>query len=260
MKKCPICNAWAFEDQNICYGCMHKFDDEPAERARVALCYDSIFNPVPGELDDEIDVFDRWERFLVHATHGNYDQAWIWECSGIAPINLAATVKSLKPGLRVVLIEDEPTGSLFSRAHTAGIDEVGEFTALCADLDGRAGDAPEKVWALPVHVYSNPETRACALGGITERNDELLVLCDEGPLHVDAHDERLLVMRSKAVGDSIYARLVPARDDEASRHTMMGGNYAGTSDSRFADMVEVLTGTRSHILPVHDRVEDHARG
>ena len=31
MKTCPVCHATAFDDAEICYGCMHRFsDDDPA--------------------------------------------------------------------------------------------------------------------------------------------------------------------------------------------------------------------------------------
>lgn len=29
MKTCPICNATSFDDMEICFGCMHRFGDEP---------------------------------------------------------------------------------------------------------------------------------------------------------------------------------------------------------------------------------------
>lgn len=30
MKTCPVCNATVFDDMDICYGCMHRFDDSEA--------------------------------------------------------------------------------------------------------------------------------------------------------------------------------------------------------------------------------------
>lgn len=27
MKTCPICNAKAFDDMDVCYGCLHRFDE-----------------------------------------------------------------------------------------------------------------------------------------------------------------------------------------------------------------------------------------
>lgn len=29
MKTCPICKAVAFDDATVCYGCMHRFGEEP---------------------------------------------------------------------------------------------------------------------------------------------------------------------------------------------------------------------------------------
>lgn len=31
MKVCPLCGARCFDDMAICYGCMHRFDDDMAE-------------------------------------------------------------------------------------------------------------------------------------------------------------------------------------------------------------------------------------
>lgn len=30
MKECPICGATAFTDAAVCFGCMHRFGEEPA--------------------------------------------------------------------------------------------------------------------------------------------------------------------------------------------------------------------------------------
>ena len=29
MKTCPVCNARAFDDAEVCYGCMYRFGEEP---------------------------------------------------------------------------------------------------------------------------------------------------------------------------------------------------------------------------------------
>jgi hypothetical protein len=36
---------------------------------------------------------------------------------------------------------------------------------------------------------------------------------------------------------------------------MMGGNYGGTSDSRFNEAVQHITGFRPGVVPIHDRYE-----
>lgn len=32
MKTCPICKARCFDDMEICYGCMHRFEEAPEDR------------------------------------------------------------------------------------------------------------------------------------------------------------------------------------------------------------------------------------
>lgn len=45
MKECPICKAIAFDDARICYGCLHRFEEEaPAET-------------VPADLDERMDAW-----------------------------------------------------------------------------------------------------------------------------------------------------------------------------------------------------------
>lgn len=31
MKTCPVCNARAFDDMDVCYGCLHRFDEAPKD-------------------------------------------------------------------------------------------------------------------------------------------------------------------------------------------------------------------------------------
>lgn len=45
MKECPICKAIAFDDARICYGCLHRFEEEaPVET-------------VPADLDERMDAW-----------------------------------------------------------------------------------------------------------------------------------------------------------------------------------------------------------
>ena len=57
-------------------------------------------------------------------------------------------------------------------------------------------------------------------------------------------------------------KIVPAVLDDKNRYspdprwTMMGGNYAATSDSRFHEAVRRITGGGSYgAVPIHDRIE-----
>ena len=39
MKTCPICGARAFDDAEVCYGCLHRFsDDMPARSLERSAC------------------------------------------------------------------------------------------------------------------------------------------------------------------------------------------------------------------------------
>ena len=153
---------------------------------------------------------------------------------------------------------------IFAQVRGTQGDPDGAQAVFYAGRDAwREGKAPfevlktpaEKVPALPVEVYSNAMLRQCANGGPTQRYDRLYVKCDKGPLEVHADDERLLVMGTVEFGGAVHAHLKPAAGEKDGKWYSMGGNYAGTSDSRFADMVEALTGVRTSILPVHDRHE-----
>jgi hypothetical protein len=52
------------------------------------------------------------------------------------------------------------------------------------------------------------------------------------------------------------AKIVPHDEYTNKTWTMFGGNYAGTSDSRFTEAVEKITGATFYgAVPIHDRVE-----
>lgn len=145
MKVCPVCKGWAFDDQEVCYGCMHRFETGSVARDRIALCVADVSEAKGIEFELPIDVFGTWERFLEQVTQSKrYAEAWVWSCNFAEPINLAARLKSLKPDLHVVLVEADPTGSLFVRAHSAGIDEVGSFRELCQRVEARFIASSEK--------------------------------------------------------------------------------------------------------------------
>ncbi|MBQ9043548.1 MAG: chromosome partitioning protein ParA [Eggerthellaceae bacterium] len=108
--------------------------------ARVALCVDELTCKNPGlvGLEGEVLEFQPWldvflsgeEARQVIGANEEFEEAWVLSCEDVEPINLAATLKADRPGLRVRLVEFEGCGSLFSRAHTALIDEVADQSAF----------------------------------------------------------------------------------------------------------------------------------
>lgn len=109
-----------------------------------------------------------------------------------------------------------------------------------------------KVRVLDLTVYSNPQYRGCANGGWTETHDSLYVACPRGPWEIEEDDPALFDL---VLGPYCTVHLRPRNGGEGAG-PMMGGSYAGTSDSRFAHMCEELTGSYWHgAVAVHDRYE-----
>ena len=110
-----------------------------------------------------------------------------------------------------------------------------------------------KVKALRLSIYKNPLYAKCSNGGWTEGHDELYVACPKGPCEVEADDPSLFVLRRNPFGT---VRLEPNNAPEGCVGPMAGGSFAGTSDNRFSEMCERLTGHPWHgAVAVHDRFE-----
>lgn len=125
---------------------------------------------------------------------------------------------------------------------------------------------------LRVSVYTNPTYRHCADSrrggtgivqeGVTVRHDELTVVNVSGPSDPDPARAPAVMLVANPRGT---VALVPAFYDgdgwveykaAGKIGPMFGGNYAGTSDSRFGDAVRRLTGGPWHgAVCVHDRYE-----
>lgn len=105
------------------------------------------------------------------------------------------------------------------------------------------------IYQNPVGNYSNR--------GISAFYSEVLLVpdpdagCDFGiPQIFDPAGLPIVVLRTRKVGDKEFLRAVPieytARDGKDVMHTMMGGCFIWTSDSRFPS---------DYPIPLHDRVE-----
>jgi hypothetical protein len=98
----------------------------------------------------------------------------------------------------------------------------------------------------------------CTLYGISRNHDKLCVVNVDGPFEPSmAHPAVILESHVKGC-----LRIVPAVKngigewEHDTRWFMAGGNYAETSDSRFSDKCEQLTGQRFYgAVAIHDRYE-----
>lgn len=139
---------------------------------RIALCVDeaTCANPASIGLEGELLESQDWlalftagdaARREISADDG-IEEAWVVSCDDVAPINLAASLKADRPDLHVQLVEFDGCGSLFSRAHTALIDEVHDRPAFVrAYAEAKAAARPAAApLAVPAPVFTATAGRA----------------------------------------------------------------------------------------------------
>jgi hypothetical protein len=102
---------------------------------------------------------------------------------------------------------------------------------------------------LLISVYRNSEFGDCTNNGVSARYNKLCVTNVDGPFYPDEDTPEVRL----EMGPFNSLRLAPV--NESKRHTMMGGNYAGTSDSRFNEACRLLNGSSPGVVAIHDRVE-----
>jgi hypothetical protein len=136
---------------------------------------------------------------------------------------------------------------------------------------------------LVLSVYRNAQyTTDFTLGGLTGRHNGVTLVgfqteADEDedrafyPLLQQMHVTRLpkgcevfapteqapaVILRYSATLDTTAPRQMHLAPVEAGpQRGMASGNYAGTTDSRLSELMELLTGYRQNIISVHDRFE-----
>ena len=111
----------------------------------------------------------------------------------------------------------------------------------------------EYVMGLLVNVYKS-DGRDCTNGGVSSRDIKGLCLTNvSGPFDpCDDYPAAELVKQTFGFGSSV--KVIP--EEAKGKQTMMGGNYAATSDSRFSEMIEFFLGHKFYgAVPIHDRVE-----
>ena len=110
---------------------------------------------------------------------------------------------------------------------------------------------------LHVYIYRDDTMGDCTANGVTspKRNHRGLCLTNvDGPFDpCDDYPAAKLVAKTHSWGETTV-RIVP--EETEGKWSMMGGNYAATSDSRFNEAIAKLLGHKFYgALPVHDRVE-----
>lgn len=99
----------------------------------------------------------------------------------------------------------------------------------------------------------------CTNGGMSSEHDRLTLVNVGGPFNPNESSPPALLVE----GPYKTPRIVPAVYDEHAKNWkeapgwhMMGGNYAASSDGRFTEAVEAITGAPFYgAVAIHDRVE-----
>ena len=89
----------------------------------------------------------------------------------------------------------------------------------------------------------------CTLNGVSSCNDVLYMAHPNGNVSLEQIAERggvIVEVITRNIGSEEYKHLAPVK--ARGSWTMMGGNYATSSDSRFSDISR-------YPLAIHDRIE-----
>jgi hypothetical protein len=109
-----------------------------------------------------------------------------------------------------------------------------------------------------IYRWSLPD---CSNGGLSSRVNEVTLVNVEGPFEPSEDRPAALLLNGHLRGT---VRIVPAIEVAPGRyepdgHPAMGGAYVSTSDSRFTEAVEKLTGAPFYgAVALHDRYESAA--
>ena len=107
---------------------------------------------------------------------------------------------------------------------------------------------------LHVYIYKCGQFSDCTNGGVSSSPyvEGFTLTNVEGPHEPDS---KYPAAKLK-VGHLNSLHIKPAWNED--EHTMFGGNYAASSDSRLSEAVDNLTGNRFYgAIAIHDRVEDY---
>ena len=110
---------------------------------------------------------------------------------------------------------------------------------------------------LLVSIYRDIDGVDCTNGGVSSRDIKGLCITNiNGPFEPDEeYPAAKLVKHEYFHGNTVV--IVP--EEVEGRQTVMGGNLARTSDSRFSRAIEELLEVKTFYggIPIHDRVEEY---
>ena len=115
---------------------------------------------------------------------------------------------------------------------------------------------------LRLHVYRPTHMSDCTKGGLTSSANVLVLVNAEGPFEPTEDEPAVRLEWGPGRNNPILVPDGPDYGPDRKWARMFGGNYAGTSDSRFGEAVQKMATQNAGVvgaigvLPVHDRYED----
>ena len=106
MKTCPVCKARCFDDMDICYGCMHRFEEAPRESSDSILrdggevmMRDRVAHPARMTESSESHVASRTVHRELPRVFGAVDGDDVFDMTGPAvPGQMEASVPAFAVG------------------------------------------------------------------------------------------------------------------------------------------------------------------
>lgn len=137
---------------------------------RILLCADEMCLRCPellGLEDEQLDAL-AWLESVSDgvaarqlAASGGFAQVWVMGCDDVEPINLAAAIKKDQPALGVWLFSPKDTGSVATRATSAGIDGVWSAKDFLRAF-AKQKEVQAEAWPLPIIGARRAQSQAAA--------------------------------------------------------------------------------------------------
>lgn len=107
-----------------------------------------------------------------------------------------------------------------------------------------------EIKALTLDIFDNKNIGNCSNHGISEKYKKIYIPDDHGPVNLDSENlpDNYCIVEEININGKTYRHLTPLYIIKQGRHSMFGGAFAYTSDSRFASKY-------TYPLPIHDRIE-----
>lgn len=86
----------------------------------------------------------------------------------------------------------------------------------------------------------------CTNGGVSAQRSQMLLVDGEDDVPAEVNGLPVLVLVRRNIGGQPYLHAKPV--SAGTSHTMFGGNFIYTSDSRFRELCQ-------YPIPIHDRIE-----